>query len=641
MFENFVNQFKEVIRIQELSDRENLNKTIKLKESLNTIVQKKSAILFNAGQEMLEYVTEVRNAESNEAREANFGTEAILHEDLFTNPMLMIDNPFSDLFMIEEYDILLGHRLEDPDKYEPLMYTLKSLFEKINSGDSRQITSFNADDAKTGEDNDIKGTDSWDRWMTHIQNADILLNYFKTEKERCDLKKQKGNEALRAKLHLKLKQQKKLLNFFYEQLNKTGLTHRVTAYHEIKPIYHEYCPPLRPQQVLQFLISPRQRKQIINQLGRLKGYYTKPFILKPLIRRIKNVAGTRSATRKEYLFKFLKGVAIFHRDYGNYQLVRQVMENINIVTDEKILNLSRANNTLYEFLLPHEDVMVEKPIINHVILKADVRGSTDITYQMRERGLNPASYFSLNFFDPISDILPAYGAVKVFIEGDAIILGIYQQKDAPGQWYNVARACGLAVNILFIVQQYNASSAKYSLPILEIGIGICFNDGSPAFLFDGEQKIMISSAINLADRLSACSKILRKAKILDDRQFNLYVFQDSGIKESAQSADDRYIRYNVNGIELNPAGFKKLSEEIDLKVVDYPIPGEPCVLYTGKFPTVSGRYQQLIIRETLIPTIDAKELRVTGPGAEKYYEICTHAKLYEFIKNRQNPSPAL
>jgi hypothetical protein len=641
MFENFVNQYKEVIRIQELSDRENQNKAIKLKESLNAIVQKKSAILYSAGQELFEYVTEVRQGQSNEAREANFGFEAILHEDLFTNPMLMIDNPFSDFFMIEEYDILLGHRLEDPDKYEPLMYSLKSLFDKIGDGDLKQGPQIFADQAEKGKNNDDEPRDPWDHWMRHTQNIDMLFNYFKTQKKRLELKKKKGDPAEQTQLHHRFRQQKQLLDFFYQHLNKTGLIQRVAAYQEIKPIYHEYCPPLRPQQVLQFLISPKQRKQIISQLGRLKGYYTKPFILKPLIKRIKNVARTKSSTRKEYLLKFLKGVVRFHRDYGNYQLVRQSMENINIVIDEKILNLSRANNTLYEFLLPHEDVLVEKPIINHVIIKADVRGSTDITYQMRERGLNPASYFSLNYFDPITDILPAYGAVKVFIEGDAIILGIYQQKDAPGQWYNVARACGLAVNMLFIVQQYNANSAKYNLPILEIGIGICFNSSSPTFLFDGDQKIVISPAINLADRLSACSKILRRTKLLNDRPFNLYVFQDTGAKANAPSTDDSSIRYNINGIELNSTGFKKLSEEIDLKIIDYPVDDDPCILYTGKFPTVSGRYQQLIIREARIPVIDPSAMKTTGLTGEKYYEVCTHAALYEYVKSRQNPSSGI
>ncbi len=165
---------------------------------------------------------------------------------------------------------------------------------------------------------------------------------------------------------------------------------------------------------------------------------------------------------------------------------------------------------MYEYPLPEERVKEEKPIISHVILKADIRGSMDITHTMRVRGLNPASYFSLNFFDPISEILGDYDASKVFIEGDAIILSIFENEDTAQGWYSVARACGLAVNMLHIVRQYNVKNQKHDLPVLELGIGICYKQSPPAFLFDGDSRIMISHAINLADRLSACDKKLRK-----------------------------------------------------------------------------------------------------------------------------------
>jgi class 3 adenylate cyclase len=139
-------------------------------------------------------------------------------------------------------------------------------------------------------------------------------------------------------------------------------------------------------------------------------------------------------------------------------------------------------------------------------MKADIRGSVDITYTMIERGLNPASYFSLNFFDPISEILFDYGGAKEFIEGDAIIMSLFEHEDTPEGWYSVARACGLAVRLLQHVQQYNVTSQKHKLPVLELGIGICFHQSPPSFLFDGDSRIIISPAINLADRLSSCSR---------------------------------------------------------------------------------------------------------------------------------------
>lgn len=640
-FDQFVVLFKEIIRIHELSDRENLNKVIRLKEELNLIQQQKNHILLNAGKELFGYFSDIQKKELNEAREANFGIESILSDGLFTNPMLFVDNPTYDFLMIEEYDILLGHRIEDPDKYESFLFSLKNIFKQIdpNSPDKR-IPLFKekraAGEFDEAEDDRIEESynNQLDRWINQLDNIDILLNYLKTQKQFTIRKEQDWNKAELIKVKEYSINQKKVINFFCKKLDKTGFLKRIAAYYEIKPIYHNYCPPLRPQQVMQFLISSKQRKKISEQLNRLKGYYAKPVILKPLKNKIYSINKIKLTKKHEYLIKFLKGFARYHRDYLNYNIVKQAMENVNLITDEKILMLSRANNTLYEFLLPHEEVLIDRPITSHTIIKADVRGSTDITYQMTSRGLNPASYFSLNLFDPITDILPAYGAIKVFIEGDAVILAIYEQKEKPGEWYNVARACGLAINMLYIVQRYNLESSKYNLPILELGIGICFQDGSPAFLFDGDQRIMISQAINLADRLSASSKALSKIKWLKKSPFKLYVFKDSTKDYTSLSIDDPYLRYNVNGIELNSEGFKKLSKEIDLKVLDYKIPNEQCVLYTGKFPAVSGKYQRLIIREAHIQEINTEDLQVKSITSAKYYEVCTNQKLYEYLRDK-------
>jgi hypothetical protein len=297
------------------------------------------------------------------------------------------------------------------------------------------------------------------------------------------------------------------------------------------------------------------------------------------------------------------------------------------------LILSRENRSLYEFLPPTERVKGEKPIINHVIIKADIRGSIDINYIMRTRGLNPASYFSLNFFDPISEVLFDYDASKVFIEGDAIILSIFENEDSAQSWYSVSRACGLAIKIMQIVQRYNQKNRENNLPILELGIGICYNEGPPAFLFDGDSRIMISPAINLADRLSSCHKKLRKRLKDQDEMFNLFVFQNGLEEEGEDTVDDFSLRYNVNGIELDADGFARLCREINMKSITYPAGKNKKVkLHAGKMPTISGDYQHLVIREAPILEIRPDSLDVMGETSKKYYEVCTHPEIYEFAK---------
>ena len=153
----------------------------------------------------------------------------------------------------------------------------------------------------------------------------------------------------------------------------------------MRAIYRNYCPPLVPQQILLFMIDPKSRKIVIKRLKQLKKIYRKPFSLGPLKKQIKKLEYLRVKDKKTYLIRFLKGIVHYHRDIENYKAISEAMDRINLTADEKILNLSRANNTLYEFLLSSEKREDEKPIINHVVIKADVRGSTDITHQMIKR----------------------------------------------------------------------------------------------------------------------------------------------------------------------------------------------------------------------------------------------------------------
>ena len=108
--------------------------------------------------------------------------------------------------------------------------------------------------------------------------------------------------------------------------------------------------------------------------------------------------------------------------------------------------------------------------------------------------LNPASYFSLNFYDPVNKLLQKYGAQKVFLEGDAIILAILEREGEPS--LAVSRMAVLAREIIEIVRGYNELMQRSGIPQLELGIGITLQDAAPLYLMDGEHQIMISEALN-------------------------------------------------------------------------------------------------------------------------------------------------
>ena len=642
-YDILIGHCKTDIRRSDLARHEDHKEALKLKENLTHVLQSREAVQQKVGLELCGTFREIRETDIRELREAVFGQDLPFLFDLLTNPIVHMDNPFNDHFMIQEYDICLGRRVEDPDRYEMMLSLMRNIFGFLDMEETaaiswsldrrrRKITAA----APPGDDEAKKfQLQRLDQWIKRPENIDLLLNRDLAKKQYRSLKREKADKETLRTHRLRMKHQRLLVGYFFRQFSRTGLMERITASYEMQSLYRDYCPPLVPQQVLEYLSKPKSRKLVRNRLKRLKKLYGKKFRLWPLNRKVVQMERMGSRRKKEYLVRFLRAFSRYHRDFCCFNIYREAAERTNLVTDKKILALSKANRTLYEFLLPHEQELGEKPIMNHTIIKADLRGSTDITNQMNERGLNPASYFSLNFFDPITEILSEYDAHKVFIEGDAIILSIFEREDTPSGWYSVARACGMAINMLMIINRYNKKSQEHQLPVLELGIGICHRADTPTFLFDGDNRIMISPAINLADRLSGCHKSVRRIIRNNITPFNLFVYQGTSDEELQKTADDLLLRYNVNGIELNEAGFRKLAQEIDLKQFYGDLPDlqlKKVRLYTGKFPTKSGRYQRLVLREADVPAVNSKDLRQVQFTHRKYYEVCTSPTLYKVTK---------
>ncbi|MEW5910909.1 MAG: hypothetical protein AB1659_13985, partial [Thermodesulfobacteriota bacterium] len=209
------------------------------------------------------------------------------------------------------------------------------------------------------------------------------------------------------------------------------------------------------------------------------------------------------------------------------------------------------------------------------------------------------------------------------------------RENTPSDNYAVARSCGIAVSILNIIRRYNENVRSQHLPVLEIGIGICFQDQAPAFLFDGDRRLMISPAINIADRFSKSSKELKEIIRKYSLPFNLHVFQTDSGSGSSYGSEASVQRYNVNGIELESHAFEKLLKEIRLQTVEIHIPElqkERMKIHTGIFPTAGGRFQRLMIREGIILKVDPATLQLKSETPNIYYEVCTHQKVFQHLQ---------
>ena len=261
-----------------------------------------------------------------------------------------------------------------------------------------------------------------------------------------------------------------------------------------------------------------------------------------------------------------------------------------------------------------------------------------------ERGLNPASYFSLNFYDPVNKLLSKYGATKVFIEGDALILALFGYYGKQG--FPVGRTCILAREIMSIVHAYNEQSRRGGLPTLELGIGISYQDSPPMYLMDGSARIMISRALNESDRLSSCNRGARRYLADTESLFNVCLFKTVEDEDTGGTPDEFLMRFNVGGVNMSEAAYRALQQEISLQSHAIELPGlwdkEVVQLYSGLVPLGGGMFHRIVVRQGRIPRIDASDFSLKCWTDLKYYEVCTNEAIYEYVEAHlsQSATPA-
>jgi class 3 adenylate cyclase len=371
--------------------------------------------------------------------------------------------------------------------------------------------------------------------------------------------------------------------------------------------------------LFEVLAARLSRRELTRRLDAMPG-------LKDSVELQQRVAGAAQGlqhrSRQQRLQLVVRALGHYARFRGDLKVAWQAlhaMDQLRLTDDPEELVLSRANGLLQEFHGPGVELPEVRPVVGHVILKADVRGSTRLTAQMLRADLNPAAYFSRNLFNPINRLRLAYGAEKVFIEGDAVILAILEHPGESG--LAVARACGLARKILQVMDAQNERNRRLGLPELELGLGIAYVDEPPAYLFDEGQRITISPAINRADRLSSCHAALRRAAPRAGGR-GVEVVAAQGPQEALKSDGENLLRYNVNGIELDAPAFYKLRSELNLQGVT-PSPREAERYYVGRYPDARGDMHWLVVREAPIRQWRETEAVAAGGSQRRFYEVVT------------------
>ena len=380
------------------------------------------------------------------------------------------------------------------------------------------------------------------------------------------------------------------------------------------------------------------RRRLAQRLAALRCHLDPAAVERALVRGLEPEQRRGSESPESLAMQVTCDFYTLRRDLKLAYKTLHLLEGIRLIEGREEIRLSRANGTLYEYPLVGERGPAPRRVHAHAVVKADVRGSTLIAEELRARGLNPASHFSLNLFGPVNRLLPEFAADKLFVEGDAVILALYEYLD-PGPRLAVVQACRLSRKILQVVAAQNQENRHHDLPELELGLGVSYSPREPNFLYDEGRRIMISSAINQADRLSACSGLLRRSGFAPAHAgFRVAVVRDAVGGERAGPGRD-LLTYNVNGVKLDESAFIKLQEEIPMTQVRLPGREAPeSLFFFGSFADADGRHHPLVVRHAPVLDWYGDALGPVEPQRRHYFELIVEQELTSRVRRLAAPA---
>ncbi len=669
-----------------------------IKARLTEMQSARRDVLRLIGQTIAQIIVDIEENLVAKARRALFGDDYAPYYELLKNRLIFLDGGKDDFYFLEHY-VLLGNYARDPDRFEaidglfqeflkeakvelpqetPTMKVVETYRELATEADKAGIELASLEEQREALRKKLeRGDGLFNKFLNSTNPAELRLSLKDTEKRIKEL--QTRLELLAPQLE-QAKQQAdflnkdnhgklgdylndpdnarrlldpataadeperaarmRLLSLLTARLEERELILHILASYEIRPIATDFCPPVHLQQLKKALVTKEESQRVAELLKQVPA---KRLSMRPIEELTKRMRRYSREEIQTFVLKFAADFMRLRRDLYDADHLAACMERINIVTAEKTRELSRMNNKLYECLLREEARPEHDQVVSHVIIKADVRGSTKMTQDLLAKGLSPASHFSLNLHEPVKRLLDRYSAKKVFIEGDAIVLAIFETEASRAYARPVARACALSKQILTVCNSYNDQAASSQLPPLELGVGVAFQGSAPTYWTDGESRIMISKALNLSDRLSACTKLAKRMLSGQKTLFSIFQFLTAMEGASAEELDEFLVRYNLNGIELNEEGFEKLSEEISLEPVhthlEYPWSEEEVVLYYGEVP-MGESVEYLVLRKGVARQL-LPDGKIGKPSEHHYYEVCTNPALYDLVASLRRNQPAL
>src|SRR5580698_4755706 len=338
-------------------------KGVEYRERVAAFQVRKKIILRKTGQDLFETLREIEKetlartrrslfgeANSADSKTGEPGGATLGSYGLFVNRLAFSEDGRDDYLCAEHY-VMLGNWDRDPDRYGRLQDVVWGFVRSVY-----------------GEETTNETIDSW---FCAPENARALVGTGTPDDSTAE----------------GVAKQERLAQWVRLLEDEQVMEHVIASYHTV-PLLSEYAPRINPQQLKNALISRPECDRVermIQEHGKLSPA--------SLYAAVGKVAGCRGAERAKVAARFLQDFSHYHRDLRRLEALNGALDSVNLVSTEKLRELSRMNGTLYEFLLPQEQQQPEEDrVLRHVVLKADVRDSTRLTRTLMEKGLNPASY---------------------------------------------------------------------------------------------------------------------------------------------------------------------------------------------------------------------------------------------------------
>ncbi|HXT73754.1 MAG TPA: hypothetical protein VN785_07875, partial [Candidatus Angelobacter sp.] len=463
-FSSLIVECKELIRsrgsVFEHSEQAHVKRAqiAELQSNRKTIVRR-------AGQTLFHILKELDETVLAKSRRALFGEDFADTYELLTNRLLFVENGNDDYLFLEHY-VLLGNFLQDPDRFENFDTLLIDFLRDfvITEAASEELRRAQETYGKLVEQalgkrsGLAKLEDEQEEALRKVGGGEGFLpgifkrrggveaetNLAVLRRRQADLEfqlaeispeleaaKQKVDfltEEFRSRLGDYLSEpqnarrlfdpsaggqgageaevRERLLEELHRRLEERDLLGYVVASYEICNLYNDFCPPVHLQQLRRALLSRDEMKRVEKVLGQFPA---RNFSLKRIEEASKALRRYSHDESRALVLRFVQDLMRLRRDRRNYHHVAAWLEKINLVRSDRQRELSRVNNTLYEFVFSDERRGTDDPVVSHTVIKADVRGSTEITKDLLARGLNPASHFSLTLHEPVKRLLERHG----------------------------------------------------------------------------------------------------------------------------------------------------------------------------------------------------------------------------------------